>query len=78
MGDRTSEQWIAQYASGHQNSVNRICHSFGIPMIAISLFFAAAHRVQNGGKRVDEFGRADRPPELLTGLCGEQDQWNAF
>src|SRR2546421_11350245 len=37
LGNRTNEQWIAQYASSHQNPVNRICHSFGIPMIALSL-----------------------------------------
>jgi len=42
MGDRTSEQWIAQYVSGHQNPVNRVCHTLGIPMIAVSLFVAAA------------------------------------
>src|SRR3954462_3465336 len=37
LGNRTNEQWIAQYSSSHQNPVNRICHSFGIPMIALSL-----------------------------------------
>jgi len=42
MGDRTSEQWIAQYSSGHQNKINRFCHTIGIPIIVISLFVAAA------------------------------------
>jgi uncharacterized membrane protein YGL010W len=42
MGDRTSDQWIAQYASSHQNRWNRACHTLGIPMIAISLFVGAA------------------------------------
>ena len=42
MGDRTSEQWIAQYASSHQNAVNRACHTLGIPMIALSFFVAGA------------------------------------
>jgi len=37
LGNRTNEQWIAQYSSSHQHPVNRICHSFGIPMIALSL-----------------------------------------
>jgi len=43
LGGRTSEQWIAQYASSHQHPVNRVCHTFGIPTIVVSLaFFAAA------------------------------------
>src|SRR3954468_1129995 len=37
LGNCSNEQWIAQYSSSHQNPVNRICHSFGIPMIALSL-----------------------------------------
>ncbi len=37
MGNRTGEQWVAQYSSSHQNRVNRLCHTFGIPMIALSL-----------------------------------------
>ena len=41
-GDRTSEQWIAQYASSHQHPVNRACHTFGIPTILLSLAFALA------------------------------------
>lgn len=37
LGNRSWDDWIAQYSLSHQNAVNRICHSFGIPMIAISL-----------------------------------------
>lgn len=37
LGNRTWEQWIAQYSSSHQNTVNRVCHTIGIPMIAVSL-----------------------------------------
>ncbi len=36
-GGRTSEQWIAQYASSHQHPVNRVCHTLGIPLILVSL-----------------------------------------
>jgi uncharacterized membrane protein YGL010W len=36
-GGRTSEQWIAQYASSHQHPVNRTCHTLGIPIIIVSL-----------------------------------------
>jgi uncharacterized membrane protein YGL010W len=43
LGGRTNEQWIAQYASSHQHPVNRFCHTFGIPMIVVSLgLFVAA------------------------------------
>jgi uncharacterized membrane protein YGL010W len=37
MTARTSEQWIAQYASSHQHPLNRACHTFGIPLIVLSL-----------------------------------------
>ncbi len=33
----TERDWIAQYASSHQHPVNRMCHTFGIPMITLSL-----------------------------------------
>ena len=41
-GSRSSEQWIAQYALSHQHPVNRLCHTFGIPLILISLATLAA------------------------------------
>ena len=37
LGNRTSEEWIAQYAESHQHPVNRLCHTIGIPMIALSV-----------------------------------------
>lgn len=37
LGGKTSEQWIAQYASSHQHPVNRMCHTFGIPLIVTSV-----------------------------------------
>ena len=40
---RTSEQWIAQYATSHQHPVNRLCHTLGIPLIVMSIaWFAIA------------------------------------
>jgi uncharacterized membrane protein YGL010W len=30
-------EWIAQYGTSHQHPVNRLCHAFGIPLIASSL-----------------------------------------
>jgi uncharacterized membrane protein YGL010W len=37
LGNRTSDQWIAQYATSHQHPVNRFCHTIGIPLIVLSL-----------------------------------------
>jgi uncharacterized membrane protein YGL010W len=34
---RTSEEWIAQYGASHTHPVNRVLHTAGIPMIALSL-----------------------------------------
>ena len=31
------DEWVEQYASSHQNTFNRWCHTFGIPMIVLSL-----------------------------------------
>jgi uncharacterized membrane protein YGL010W len=42
LGGRSSEQWIAQYASSHTHPVNRLCHSLGIPLIVVSLALAVA------------------------------------
>lgn len=49
LGGRTNDQWIAQYAASHQHPVNRACHTFGIPLIALSIFLfiasLASHRL---------------------------------
>ncbi len=42
LGGRSNEQWIAQYTSSHQHPANRLCHTFGIPLIVISLGVAVA------------------------------------
>ena len=36
LGNRTNEQWIAQYSTSHQHPINRACHTLGIPTILIS------------------------------------------
>jgi uncharacterized membrane protein YGL010W len=36
-GGKSSEQWVAQYASSHQHPMNRLCHSIGIPLIVTSI-----------------------------------------
>ena len=45
LGNRTSEEWVAQYATSHQHPVNRFCHTVGIPMIALSFPVAALARM---------------------------------
>lgn len=37
---RSWDDWIKQYAQSHQNRWNQLTHSFGIPMIALSLILA--------------------------------------
>ena len=31
------DTWIDRYETSHQNTVNRVFHTFGIPMIAVSI-----------------------------------------
>jgi uncharacterized membrane protein YGL010W len=49
LGNRTNEQWVAQYSTSHQHPINRLCHTLGIPAILLSLalFLAsiAIHRL---------------------------------
>jgi uncharacterized membrane protein YGL010W len=51
LGNRTSEQWVEQYATSHQHPVNRLFHTFGIPTILVSIavfvagFFFHPHRL---------------------------------
>jgi uncharacterized membrane protein YGL010W len=40
LGNRSWAEWIAQYESSHQNPVNRVCHTVGIPAIGVSLMLA--------------------------------------
>ena len=48
LGGKTWEVWIRQYASSHQNPVNRICHTIGIPLIAASIPLALASPLVSG------------------------------
>jgi uncharacterized membrane protein YGL010W len=34
---RSWDDWIAEYAESHQHPKNRMCHSFGIPLITASI-----------------------------------------
>lgn len=42
LGNRTNDEWVAQYAESHQHPVNRFCHTIGIPMIALSVVLFVA------------------------------------
>jgi uncharacterized membrane protein YGL010W len=40
---RSWNEWIDQYGQSHRHPLNRLCHTLGIPMIAVSLpLFVAA------------------------------------
>ena len=44
--DRSRKEWIDQYGLSHRHPFNRLCHTFGIPMIAVSLpLFVATYFV---------------------------------
>ncbi|MFL5307509.1 MAG: Mpo1-like protein [Polyangia bacterium] len=43
LSERSWNDWITEYAKSHHHPVNRVCHTIGIPMIALAvLLFAAA------------------------------------
>ena len=37
MGGRTWDDWIDEYSESHQHPMNRLTHTFGLPMILLSL-----------------------------------------
>ena len=37
LGGRSWEEWITRYGHSHQHPLNRLCHTLGIPLIALSL-----------------------------------------
>jgi uncharacterized membrane protein YGL010W len=37
MSPRGWDEWVAEYAQSHHHPINRLCHTIGIPMIALSL-----------------------------------------
>ena len=73
LGNRSWDEWIAQYSRSHEHPVNRFCHTLGIPLIAVSLpLFGVAWFVEGlwvaplamfaiGGKGKGE-ARSELPP----------------
>lgn len=37
MSNRSWPEWIAEYEASHQDPRNRLCHTVGIPLIAVSI-----------------------------------------
>ena len=40
LAGRSWDEWIARYSNSHRHPINRACHSFGIPLIVVSLLVA--------------------------------------
>lgn len=40
LGNKPMAQWVEEYGHSHQHPINRLCHTFGIPMIAGSVVLA--------------------------------------
>ena len=37
LGGRPWGEWITRYSHSHQHPINRLCHTLGIPLIALSI-----------------------------------------
>jgi uncharacterized membrane protein YGL010W len=37
LAGKSWNQWVSEYAQSHQHPINRLSHTIGIPMIALSL-----------------------------------------
>ena len=37
LGGRSWKEWVARYSLSHRHTVNRFCHTFGIPMVSLSV-----------------------------------------
>jgi len=37
LGGRPWGEWITRYSHSHQHPINRVCHTIGIPLIALSI-----------------------------------------
>jgi uncharacterized membrane protein YGL010W len=48
LGGRPWSEWIARYGQSHRHPINRWCHTFGIPLIALSLLLLVVSAVVPG------------------------------
>jgi uncharacterized membrane protein YGL010W len=37
LGGRSWDEWVGRYSQSHQHPVNRLCHTLGIPLIALAI-----------------------------------------
>lgn len=37
LGNKPMSQWVEEYGHSHRHPINRLCHTFGIPMIVASV-----------------------------------------
>ena len=42
LGGRPWSEWIARYGRSHEEPLNRLCHTIGIPLIVLSLLLGLA------------------------------------
>lgn len=79
MKGRSWDDWVAQYKLSHQNRWNQLTHTFGIPMIVVSIVLALGGLVAPGlwpwaaglfvvGWVLQFIGHAieGKPPEFFT------------
>ena len=79
MKNRSWDDWIAQYQLSHQNKLNQLTHTFGIPMIVVSIVLGILALVWPGlwlwagvlfvaGWALQFLGHAieGKPPEFLS------------
>jgi len=48
LGGRSWDSWIAEYSESHRHPLNRLTHTFGIPIIMLSLPLLVAGIVWRG------------------------------
>ena len=79
MKGKSWDEWIAQYQTSHQNKLNQLTHTFGIPMIVVSILLGLASPFVGGlwvwalalfvvGWALQFIGHAieGKPPEFLS------------
>jgi uncharacterized membrane protein YGL010W len=37
LGGRPYSEWVERYSQSHRHPVNRVCHTLGIPLVALSV-----------------------------------------
>ncbi len=52
MGGKSWDEWIDEYAESHQHPINKLTHTIGIPMIAISLLLIPVSLFVSGFWRI--------------------------